>query len=1033
MTVSTSPTGQPNLPTPPSDWTPDDEIDLREYILVIASWWREILAITLVAAVLGAGAVIALRFLQNPVYQSSAYVAIARTTSSVIFDERFQTDFSQSDISTNIRSDLYQARRSALVSLVRSGAVAEAAAVELADLFADSDISPERLPAALMNRIEAQVATPSGSRVEADLIQITARAGSPEAAARIANTWAGTYVRHVNRLYGEVPGELLATVANELADARTEYGLAQSALEAFVADNQLDRLDRLIGEKREIISSLQAGRQTAIRTIVDEELAARREIISAYINAQANNRLLAFNKEQEGKRELLTLLIETESRNRINAIQQDQSARRQLFNQYVEAETQNQLLALTKDQQVRRQIFEQYTDAQVANLLLAFATDQKVRRALFSQYTDAQVNNLLLALSQDQEIRRRLFTQYANAEVENQLLAFKRDQEIRRQIFNAYVDSLIANQLVAIEKDQELRSRLFAQYVNAEIENQLLAMSQEQEAKTAIFEAYVSADTQSKLAVFNQQVNNNLRSLARSYETRLKLEQLLQDARSLREQVAQGGEGGVSTNSLAILLLKSEVFVTSSSGGSGEIQIVLDGIDGFGADIESQLSDLDALVQVITGRISELNALIDTQSVRVFNNEGYNLLTAERPENDMLFEALQAQYLELFELGALAQQVEQIQDSALSDAILSRYEALFSPRSLAQSADSAWQDSDLLSIAQSKYHELFTMGDFTQVQSDAPSELSEAVVRQYETLFELGGLAAVESAMQESELSAAILAKYQELFELGSLITGDGELSEALATVDSGSLTLTLTEEQNALAQAILTKYEELFALGELAQASAVISETDLSQAIAERYEELFGLGAVAATSTVISNTTPLFQAIQTQYPELFATGDLTALTESITQNNALALLGEERAKELLQLQGLEDLPAFTAASEPLNQAIDQLEMEIQALQAQRESETSRRNSLTKDRDLALSTLNTLQNKSAELRLSATGGNSEVRMASPAIAPNQPIEPISLLMTTALAGVVGGMLAVFIVFLANFMGAQPIWGRREAA
>ena len=101
-------------------------------------------------------------------------------------------------------------------------------------------------------------------------------------------------------------------------------------------------------------------------------------------------------------------------------------------------------------------------------------------------------------------------------------------------------------------------------------------------------------------------------------------------------------------------------------------------------------------------------------------------------------------------------------------------------------------------------------------------------------------------------------------------------------------------------------------------------------------------------------------------------------------------------ARELLQLRGLEDLPAFTAEADPLNLAIDQLDREIQQRQAQRDAELSRRDPLTLNRDLALKSLNALMNKTAELQPASTIPTNEVRFAAPAVPPLRPEERLSL-------------------------------------
>ena len=784
----------PNRPTTPQPdtWHPEDEIDLRQYVLVLVAWWREIVLIALFTAVAAAALVLLSRFVLPPTYAATATVAIARTQSNIIFDERFQTQVAQGDATANSRVIDYSARRAALLGLVESSNVAEAVSVQLGDRL-DEEMSR---PARLLGLISAELSkgTGTGNNSTSDLILITAEAETAELAAAIANAWAENYVSLVNKLYGEVPAELVASVEVELNQAQATYEQAQSQLEEFIAQNEIDRLNRLIAEKQDIIQSLQQGRQTAINTIVDTQLAAQSQVISAFINAQANNRLLAFNKEQEAKRGIISALIQADTNSRLKAFQADQDARQKLFDQYVATSIDNRLLAL--------------------------------------------------------------------------------------------------------QQEQSGRARLFSQYVNAEIENRLAALQQEQKARSQVFDSYASADTRGKLAVFNEQVQHKLETLASYYERKRKLARLQSEAESLWLQISLGGEASVATNHLSLILLKAEVYASSASL-PGNLQLRLDEIGSAELTAAQQATDIDALISVLRTRVAELDRLIALQSRLVFNNEGFDLLDAQRPDGDPLYSALQQKYAELFNLGDLVQDADQVQTSALSQ---------------------------------------------------------------------------------------AILAKYDELFSVGPLAAAGQSLDE----------------------------------------------ENGLSQAIQAKYTELFGLSSLAQGATVFSDATPIFESIQTSYPSLFDVGSLSTLTEQVATGTPLSLLSEERSKELLQLQGLEDVPNFTASAEPLIQAIDKLEKDSQALQAQREKQTAQRDQLTRRRDLALATLNTLRNKSTELNLTRTVANSELRFASPAIEPVKPIARLGLITTTALAGIVGVMLAVFVVFFANFMGAQPWLGKQAS-
>jgi capsular polysaccharide biosynthesis protein len=118
-----------------------------------------------------------------------------------------------------------------------------------------------------------------------------------------------------------------------------------------------------------------------------------------------------------------------------------------------------------------------------------------------------------------------------------------------------------------------------------------------------------------------------IETLASYYQTRLKLEHLLQDAKGLYAQVSQGGATGSATNGLAILLLKAQAFA-SSEDLPGGFELRLDGVSDLDVGPEAQLADLGALIGVLEKRIEELDAAIDAQSRELVSNQWYGLLTA---------------------------------------------------------------------------------------------------------------------------------------------------------------------------------------------------------------------------------------------------------------------------------------------------------------------------------------------------------------------------------------------------------------------
>lgn len=232
-------TAQIQEPIPTSDrWAGEDEIDLRQYLDVLIRWWREIILITLSAVILAAAGILLSRLFLPARYEASADVAIVRTVSNVNFDERFRTNPEELGADTASLS----ARRSALLGLVATGAIAEEVIAQLGDTLTVE----EQNPANLVDMVEAGFGSADAARTDSDLIRITVTANDPEKAAAIANAWAHIYVREVNTIYGQVPNEVLTSIQNELANAEKQYLTSQTNLETFIASNRIDELNSLV-------------------------------------------------------------------------------------------------------------------------------------------------------------------------------------------------------------------------------------------------------------------------------------------------------------------------------------------------------------------------------------------------------------------------------------------------------------------------------------------------------------------------------------------------------------------------------------------------------------------------------------------------------------------------------------------------------------------------------------------------------------------------------------------------------------------
>ena len=219
---------------------------LWRYLLVLTAWWREIVVGAVLFTVLVSAAAAAVRLIL-PTYETSADVTIVGTTA----DRSIGGTPSVPGLSPR---DRMAPRRAALVGLVRNTSVARKVIERLRGQLE----AEEAREAVLLEAIAAEIFMPLNvnRREGSDLIRITARADSPEKTAAIANAWAEEYVIHANRLYEPARESLTASIADELNRAREDYHAAQRDLEAFMAGNNLDRLNRLIEAKNGIVAQL---------------------------------------------------------------------------------------------------------------------------------------------------------------------------------------------------------------------------------------------------------------------------------------------------------------------------------------------------------------------------------------------------------------------------------------------------------------------------------------------------------------------------------------------------------------------------------------------------------------------------------------------------------------------------------------------------------------------------------------------------------------------------------------------------------
>ncbi|MGD2158476.1 MAG: Wzz/FepE/Etk N-terminal domain-containing protein [Anaerolineales bacterium] len=144
---------------------------------------------------------------------------------------------------------------------------------------------------------------------------------------------------------------------------------------------------------------------------------------------------------------------------------------------------------------------------------------------------------------------------------------------------------------------------------------------------------------------------------------------------------------------------------------------------------------------------------------------------------------------------------------------------------------------------------------------------------------------------------------------------------------------------------------------------------------------------------------------------------DLSTIQDSeLAYQGDLDLLIQQAEEEILKADEQLTRLSQEVVQGETSKLADETATQLQELEAQLESETAFMQELTSDRDLAWEAYQALLEKETEIK-TASQANVEVALASQAIPPQEPT-PRGTIRNTMIAGILGGMLAVFWI-LAN--------------
>lgn len=640
----------------------EEEIDLRQYVDVIRRWF---LLIAL-GSFLAAFTAFVVSSIMPRTYEAEASVVVALARTEVSFDSNIKT-VSGEELARALDR---QTKRETLAKLASSNEIAETVIAQLGDLLTER----EQDVRILSGMVEAQTDRNS------DLIRITVRSTDPEKAAQIANAWAKEYVDYVNnQVYSDTPQSPEEIMA-QAEQAQAGYDQAETAVVAFLQDNQITELQRQIAEKQDIISSLQSGKKTAVTTVIDKELQARTQVISAYIDAQAANRLVAFRKEQEGKRKLIEA--------------------------YMAAQTENQLTAIQKDREAREKLFAQYVNQEIQNRLLAYQKDQEARSKLFAQYVNAETDNRLLAFQKEQAAKKALYNSYASADSTADTAVFDKQLDAKLQTLSNYYAS--KNKLERILEDaQALRKRI-----------QEGTQSQSTQTGNSLAIVLLQASTfasSANLPVSLQIPMDQIADLGATRTQQLHDLDALVSAINDRQTALQAA---IDAQSKALLDNEDYRYLTEATPQDNPLAEAIR--HQYGelfqvGDIAPQADTAPAegdLAEAIAARYNELFAVGDLARE-----------ADQAPLSSDLTGAIMARYEELFGVGALAKAAEAITTTTpLFASIQTQYPELFETGDLSALTESVTTDNPLAATAKDKSRALLQMEGLDQVVTYSTTE-----------------------------------------------------------------------------------------------------------------------------------------------------------------------------------------------------------------------------------------------------------------------------------------------------------------------
>ena len=227
--------------------------------------------------------------------------------------------------------------------------------------------------------------------------------------------------------------------------------------------------------------------------------------------------------------------------------------------------------------------------------------------------------------------------------------------------------------------------------------------------------------------------------------------------------------------------------------------------------------------------------------------------------------------------------------------------------------------------------------------------------------------------------------------------------------------------EQKTVLERLAGEYQQLNQIDKWQQDARIMREYFVSPTTSVSAEAGNALALMALQSKVLATSASLPLQLQINLADI---GRQSTAVEDVDNLLDVLNIRQEQIKQNIAEQSaiLTQNAANAGLSdntENLAQTIADLDAETLTLEEQLEAQQAKRRELKQARDLTWENITTIRRKLAETELTSQVTDTQIRIAANAAVPAKPVSSKRLL-NTAIAGILGAMLAIFVVFAKEY-------------